>query len=239
MAASSTISTLQGVLADPPLVHGPRSGGDLITHGLLQPALEWLEQHVDNHHRTLETGSGLSTLIFALRGAEHRCIVPNAPEVERLRDYCAKNGIELGRVTFDLAPSERVLPGLDTGPLDVVLIDGSHSFPQVFIDWFYTQTSLQVGGTLIVDDVHVWSGRLLRDFLAAEPEWELTNQWWGRTVAFRKASEVDPDKLWTDQPYVWRRSRPTLMRRALMAYRMVRQGNQQEVLRRLRPSARR
>jgi hypothetical protein len=47
----------------------------------------------------------------------------------------------------------------------------SHSFPQVFIEWFYTASALKVGGHLLVDDVHVWTGHVLRDFLLDEPEW--------------------------------------------------------------------
>jgi hypothetical protein len=49
---------------------------------------------------------------------------------------------------------------VELDPLDLVLVDGSHSFPQVFfIDWFYTAGALKIGGHLLVDDVHVWTGR--------------------------------------------------------------------------------
>ena len=50
-------------------------------------------------------------------------------------------------------------PTLELDALDLVLIDGSHSFPQVFIDWYYTQSALKVGGALLVDDVHIWTGK--------------------------------------------------------------------------------
>ncbi len=88
-----------------------------------------------------------------------------------------------------------MLPALDLGELDLVLIDGSHSFPQVFIDWFYVQEALKVGGAVIVDDVHVWTGRVLRDFLEAEPEWSLERRFQGRTVAIRKVARTNPTKI--------------------------------------------
>src|SRR4051812_19996956 len=183
-------TTLQDVLADPPLVHEWMSTDGLMTHGLLPDALAYLEATVTPGQRTLETGSGLSTITFALRGAEHTCIVPDPAEPERIRAYCQRRGIDTGGLRFHVAPSERALPTLQLDPLDLVLIDGSHSFPQVFIDWLYVQTALKVGGTLIVDDVHIWTGKVLRDFLRSEPEWELEERWAGRTATFRKIAEI-------------------------------------------------
>jgi hypothetical protein len=43
-----------------------------------------------------------------------------------------------GLVTFEINRSELALPALDPEPLDLVLIDGSHAFPHVFVDWMYT-----------------------------------------------------------------------------------------------------
>src|SRR4051794_24163426 len=125
-------TTLQDVLADPPLIHEWMSTDGLMTHGLLPEALAYLERTVTPGHRTFETGSGLSTIMFALRGAEHTCIVPDPVEPERIRAYCEHRGIDTSRLTFHVAPSERALPTLELDPLDVILIDGSHSFPQVF-----------------------------------------------------------------------------------------------------------
>ena len=231
---SGRATTLRDLLADPPLVHGPEGGNDLSTHGLLPGVREFLEQHVPPGHRTLETGCGLSTILFALRGAEHTCIVPNPPEVDRVRTWCEGHGVDHTSLTFHTEPSERVLPTTALGELDLVLIDGSHSFPQVFIDWFYTQAALKVGGTLIVDDVHVWTGRVLRGFLEAEPEWELVKRFQGRTVAFRKIAETDPDKIWFEQPYVERRTRAKIVGRARMAADLVREGELGELTKRLR-----
>lgn len=176
--------------------------------GSSEELLRFLEANVGPTSRTLETGAGLSTVVFAARGARHTCVTPGAHEVERIKSYCAANGISTATVTFRNEPSEYVLPHLDQTPLDLVLIDGSHSFPSPFIDWFYTAFRLRVGGHLIIDDVQLWTGRVLERFLDAEPEWELVERQRMRTSVFVKQAAVDELKDWMDQPFVVRRSRP-------------------------------
>ena len=195
---------LQQLLADPPALHGST------THSLVRGALEWIDQ-LPRPLRTLETGCGLSTLVFVLRGDEHVCITPDADEPDRVRRYCAEHEIDTGRVTFKIERSEVVLPTLAAQPRDLVLIDGSHAFPHVFLDYFYSAQALTIHGTLIVDDVHLWTGKVLRDFLQSEPEWEIVEEWDGRTSAFRKISKLRP-RDWFDQPYVRDRSTPTRTR---------------------------
>jgi len=214
---------LAGLLADPPLIHREDDGSPTVW-GLLPEVLRFLEATVEAGHRTLETGSGLSTIVFAMQGAHHTCIVPNVAETERLLAYCRRVGVATDGLTFVTEPSERVLPGRELEALDLVLIDGSHSFPQAFIDWFYTSTALRVGGVVIVDDTYIWTGRVLRDFLLSEPEWELVEDWFGRAAAIRKTSSTDPDKVWTAQRYVAKRSLMGYRARARLAATMVRRG---------------
>lgn len=195
---------LQRLLADPPALHGDT------THSLVVAALEWIDRQ-PRPLRTLETGCGLSTLVFVLRGDEHVCITPDADEADRVRRYCDEHELDGSRVSYRIERSEVALPSLALEGLDLVLIDGSHAFPQVFIDAFYSAQMLRVGGTLIVDDIHLWTGKVLRDFLCAEPEWKLLEEWDGRTVAFRKVSALT-SRDWFDQPYVRDRSTPTRTR---------------------------
>ena len=162
------------------------------------------------------------------------CVTPDAGEADRIRQYCGDHAIDTGLLTFHHEPSERALLTLDLEPLDLVLIDGSHSFPQVFMDWFFTQHALRVGGTVVVDDVHIWTGRVLRDFLRAEPEWEFVERWAGRTVAFRKVADYNDAKDWDDQAYIWRRTRPETLGRARMAAGLLCGGQFKEFARRTR-----
>ena len=78
--AGTTITSVSQVLDHPPLIHGWDPGEGVITHGLIRPALEFIESTVKPDWRTLETGSGLSTIAFAMTGSEHLVIVPNAEE---------------------------------------------------------------------------------------------------------------------------------------------------------------
>ena len=237
LAKHPSVTSIRDLLADPPLVHEWMSADGLMTHGLLPEALVFIEATVSAGQKTMEIGSGLSTIAFALRGADHICVVPDVAETDRIRRYCSQRGIDVSRISFHVAPSERALPSLELNPLDLVLIDGSHSFPQVFIDWFYAHQALKVGGTLIVDDVHIWTGRVLRDFLSAEPEWTLTNRWAGRAVAFRKVRQTNPAKDWADQPYVWRRTRPATLGRVRMLAGLARAGDFSEISHRTRALA--
>jgi methyltransferase family protein len=227
-------ATLADVLRDAPAIHGPAGADALLTHGLLEEALGFIERTVHDGDRTLETGSGYSTILFALRGAHHTCITPSQAEIDRIRAYCEQQEISTERVDFRPQPSERVLPGLELGALDLVLVDGSHSFPQVFLDWFHTASALRVGGHLIVDDVHVWTGKVLRDFLVAEPEWDLLDELGGRTAILRKTAQTDPDRLWSDQPYVLRNSHLGARMMARQSLSMIRHGHGSDLLRRAR-----
>ena len=161
---------------------------------------------------TLETGAGLSTLLFAIKMTDHTCVVPDQDQVDRLREYCASKKISLENVDFVLERSERALPKLDSKALDLVLIDGRHAFPSPCIDWFYTAPLLKVGGRMLVDDIHVWSGWILSEFLKAEQDWELEKDFAGRAALFVKRETGSEDKWWGQQPYVVAQSRSTNIR---------------------------
>lgn len=169
--------------------------------------LRFLDRHVGPQSQTLETGAGLSTVVFAGSGTSHTCVTPGDHEVERIRSYCAERGISTDSVTFCVGSSESLLPSLEPSPLDLVLIDGSHSFPSPFIDWFYTASRLRVGGHVIIDDTQLWTGWILARFLREEPEWELVKTQRLRTAVFVKRSPLEGVKDWMDQPFVVRRSR--------------------------------
>jgi hypothetical protein len=97
-----------------------------------------------------------------------------------------------------------VLPALESGPLDLILIDGGHGFPTPYIDWFYTAGKLKRGGFLILDDVGLWSCQILRDFLIEQPHWEFVTEYDERTTIFRKKEDGSEWLEWTQQPRVAR-----------------------------------
>jgi hypothetical protein len=224
--------TVDDLLQDPPPIHG--DAADPRLYGLQVDALRFLERAVQPGFRTLETGSGHSTIVFAARGADHTCVVPNLEQIERVRAYCDRRGVPIDRLRFELGLSERVLPFLERTRLDVVLLDGSHSFPQVFIDWFFTADRLGIGGHLLVDDIHLWTGKVLHDFLRAEPGWTAVSVLGGRTAVLRKEEGTDLGREWTRQPYVASRSRRDLLAKARVVVAMARGGQLDELARTVR-----
>jgi hypothetical protein len=229
---------LDTLLADPPALH-------LLPDGSPAPfesserVLRVIDESVGEGSKTLETGAGLSTVLFALRGAEHTCVVPFGTQIARIRDWCAEAGVSLERVTFHQGRSEDVLPRLsDDHQLDLVLIDGGHAFPIPFIDWHYGGRRLGPGGLLIVDDTQLWTGRVLRGFLAAEPGWELVESLPLRAAIFRRTAVEGSSVDWNEQPYVFRRSFEStpgrLVRKTVRAYAHLRTGGPRSLIERLR-----
>jgi hypothetical protein len=122
---------ISNLFANRPLLHkdGTQDYGiDLRTVPLLRAA-------ITPGCRTVETGSGISTLVFLILGAKHTSVTLDADEPKRIGTYCQAHGIPIGNYSPITGRSENVLPGLTLDvPIDVALVDGSHSFPVPCID---------------------------------------------------------------------------------------------------------
>jgi hypothetical protein len=173
---------------------------------VLPELLRVIDPLLDEQSRTLETGAGLSTAFFAVKECAHTCVVPSFDQIERIRRWCASNGVSPDRITFHSDRSESVLPTLDPTPLDLVLIDGGHGFPTPFVDWHYAGRRLRLGGLLIVDDIQLWTGSVLRQYLLEQPGWELRHELAMHSVIFERTGDEGPVGEWVDQPFVARRS---------------------------------
>ncbi len=193
------------LMSDAPQFH--THDGSPISWQVCEGVLKYLEHSLHAGASTLETGAGVSTVVFALKQTRHICITPDADQVSRIQAYCTSRQISLDQVSFQIEPSERILPELrQTVPeqsLDLVLIDGRHAFPTPFIDWYYTADLLKVGGKVIVDDTHLWTGHILKEFLALEPEWQLQMEWdpdSPRAALLTKLATGSHQKWWGEQP---------------------------------------
>jgi hypothetical protein len=180
--------------------------GELISYGLGKDTLAYIAEKIADGSRTLETGAGHSTILFALLGARHICVVPQSDEVDRIIAFCREYAVPLDKVQFIVQRSEMALPTLKADPLDLVLIDGNHAFPAPFIDWYYTADKIKVGGLLIIDDTEIWTGRILRNFLLSEPEWRLDREFSKRASSFLKIKDGGHLKGWGAQRFVKRHS---------------------------------
>ena len=196
---------LTEVIQNPPRPHR-YPGAEYHCLGLSEPVLRFIEQRIDESANTLETGCGLSTVMFALSGSRHICITPASHEIERIKEYCLGNRIPTHQVTFCQDVSEKVLPRLECDMLDLVLIDGRHGFPAPFIDFYYVAEKLNIDGLLVVDDTWVWTGDVLKQYLLSEPEWELEADFSPRTSIFRKLAHDSQTKEWIGQAFVVKNS---------------------------------
>ena len=180
-----------------PRVHDRRS----VTYAIDLRLAEFLNGHISAKHVTLETGSGLSTLVFARKGVRrHISIQPFADEFLVLRDFCASADIDFGCVESVVARSQDYLPTAKLPDLDLVLIDGEHTFPIPFIDWYYTADSLKVGGLMVVDDVDIATGTLLAAFMTADHKWrEVHRDRHSRFAIYSKLEHPIHDGSWWRQ----------------------------------------
>ena len=193
---------IEDVLRDPPLVHAMHGA----EHGVWptdRDCYAYMGSVVTPGAKTLETGCGVSTALFALWGAEHTCVVYHQQEADVLLAWAAERDIDTSSLRFEIGPSQHVLPRLvDDGELDLVFVDGSHGFPAAIIDWFYAGGRLRDGGIGVFDDAQLASVQLgLFDFLDHDPRWEETRVEW-KWVAVTRRSSGPLGEEWTDQPFI-------------------------------------
>lgn len=197
-------AALHRLLDHPPLLH-MNEAGELVNFQIDPKLVPHLRDAVSPGARTMETGSGLSTIVLLLFGARHTSISPDGGEAERIRAYCEANDISVSDFTPMVAKSEDVLPNLALEhELDLIIVDGNHAFPAPMVDWFYMTRHLRAGGVLVVDDVELWTGALLADFLDAEAGVWARLERTKRFAIYRLLveSSVALGRSWVDQPRV-------------------------------------
>ena len=167
-----------------------------------EDVLRWLCSTLRPGWRTLETGCGYSTVIFAAAGCRHTAISPDPLEHRAIVEWCRRHDVR-PEIDFIAGCSQDVVPALGSDPLDLVLIDGDHAFPAPFIDWYYTAERLRPGGALLVDDTQLATGDVLRSFLRCERgRWRHEGDL-GKTAVFRRITDqpVIRGLWWGQQPW--------------------------------------
>jgi hypothetical protein len=184
----SQLKPLDRLIKDNPSFH-LNHRGKLINWSVHADTLRFIHSMLIPGMKTLETGCGQTTVVFAISGAEHICVMPDPGEAQRVETYCAKLEVE-HNITFVLDSSDVALPHDERIPseLDFVFIDGGHAFPGPIIDWHYTARKLKINGILGVDDFAMPSVKILYNFLCAEAEWQFVSII-QNTAFFRKIAE--------------------------------------------------
>jgi Methyltransferase domain len=188
------------LIAEPPPVHTHLGDPPRGCHPAEESLYRFLDATVREGDHTLETGCGISTVIFTERRAHHTCVVNMQSEADITLHYCESRGIPTDLVTFRVGSSDAVLPVLDLPPLDLLLIDGCHGFPFPHIDWFYGARHLREGGLVVVDDVPLPAPAQLVGFLDRDPRWQMVRSE-GRWVAYRLAERHTFREEFVYQPF--------------------------------------
>jgi hypothetical protein len=205
---------LEALLADPPKLHyWPAFGG--WNHGGFEPPQLRamfrlaLGQAAAGGSVSLETGAGLSTLVFlCAQPRQHSCIAPDRELRLRLEQQFSRFGLEDAPLEFIEDRSENALPRLadrDEPFLDLALIDGHHGFPTPFVDFCYINKALKKSGLLLIDDTQLLPPRELALLLLSQPGWERVEKL-GKLVVFRKLTDERFLPEHGAQPYVMRNS---------------------------------
>lgn len=198
------LACVDRLLADPPVVH-PMDSSATPTMGVWstdEAAYRFIAERCPPRARTLETGSGLSTTLFAALGTDHICCTPGPEEAERIIDYCNAHELGVDGLHFELGSSHESLPRLQAigVRIDLALIDGGHGFPLPVLDWFYAASMLDAGGMVLIDDIALPAVATLLDFVGRDPRWRRiggSSKW----VAYERTSGGPLAEDWTAQPF--------------------------------------
>lgn len=202
-------------LADIPNLHTWDGGETWNSGGFFEPDLSALIRLVRDcgpGAEVVETGAGNSTVSFLLAGAGRvQAICPDQDLFDRIAAYCDAQGIDRSGLTPIVGWSEDVLPKLadrmeaEGRRADLVLIDGGHGWPTVFVDFCYMFRILRPGGYLVIDDIQIHGIKELARMLVEDPRVERVETL-RKTLIFRKTADVRYLPDWYDQPYIFRRT---------------------------------
>jgi hypothetical protein len=152
--------------------------------------------------RSAETGSGRSTLLLSNLSSDHVAFSVDAGgSLSRVK---ASPLLRRETVRFVEGPSQLTVPQFRfEGPLDLVLLDGSHSYPGPDIDYFNLYPELATGGLLILDDIHIPMIKSMFRFLKEEAMFILVEVA-SNTAFFRRTTAPTFERLhgnWYEQGY--------------------------------------
>ncbi len=208
------LEVLKRLSADPPFVHAGAPEGVWRSD---EAFYRFLAERCPSGTRTLETGLGLSTVLFAAWGTRHTCVVGWQAEIDLCIEYLESHGIPRENVSFVFGASDDVLPQLALEPIDLFLIDGGHGFPTPIIDWYYGGRWIRSGGVVVIDDLQLPPVRdWLVAFLDRDPRWAPVARTW-KWAAYRRESEGLLRDEFTDQPFLSDRLRRSRARRLASA----------------------
>ena len=159
----------------------------------------------DSPQCILETGAGLSTLVFlAGEPAKLITIAPDNNLMGRIKQQAHRFNLDDSNHDVHIQYSEDALPVIadtDDQYLDFALIDGGHGYPTVFVDFCYINKILKKDGLLALDDIQLHAVRELYNLLMRQPDYTLC-QSLGKMAVFKKNTEIKYFPDFGGQPYL-------------------------------------
>lgn len=201
-------SSLATILREMPKMHF--WDGQWQCGGLSGQLLEELYEIVfhsgsDNPQYILETGAGLSSLVFlAGKPTKLITIAPDKGLMERIKEYAHHFNLDDSVHDVHIQYSEDALPGLADCVdqyLDFALIDGGHGYPTVFVDFCYINKLLKKDGLLAIDDIQLHAVRELYNLLMKQPDYTLYRSL-GKMAVFKKHTDIKFFPDFGRQPYL-------------------------------------
>jgi SAM-dependent methyltransferase len=194
------------LLSAPPKLHLNNEGQLISDWRVDDQTVKELDRRLSAGMRTVETGAGVSTIVFAAKGCRHTCIVPDHPLVDRILTYCQSRAMDHTRIDFIIAKSRDVVHQLTPGAYDFALIDGAHGFPTAYVDFCYLTVALRKHGILLVDDMHIHTCRSIAEFMESDASWrvEMLTSRFALGVKMDDTGGIDGE--WVYQPFVFDRS---------------------------------
>lgn len=186
-----------------------------VTWSLNKEVIEFISEHTNPNSVTAETGIGDSTIILSNLASAHYCFTPDEEEISRCEKLLNDKSNFFPMQGF----SQNELPKFEK-ELDLALVDGGHGYPLPTLDAFYFGRLLKIGGYLLIDDIQIWTGKLVVDMLKYDASWRLVRVY-DRTAVFQKMQEYEALE-WNLQPKVRELSRKLIyFRRVRLALSLI------------------
>ena len=136
---------------------------------------------------SVETGSGMTTLLFSHLSSDHRVFAVDAGDSisQVRRSPLFRNET----VTYIEGPTQLTLPTHKfEQKVQIALIDGPHGYPFPDLEYYYFYPLIETGGLLLVDDIPIPTIRRMFDIIKADPMFELLDVINDNMAFFRRTS---------------------------------------------------
>jgi predicted O-methyltransferase YrrM len=190
-----------------PLLHSWDDYKTVNHGGLHKDFLQFIYQKIKfvEKKRIIETGAGLSTILFLLSNPEKQITINKDYDGFRKRFDIQLNTMDIETKNFEYINdlSENCFLDLiknKSNRFNIALIDGSHTYFNVFCDFHYIDQMLDDGGVLFIDDTCLSSVDLLKNVIIEEPNYKF-NAEIGKLACFTKLYTENKNE-WIDFNYI-------------------------------------